>query len=368
MKWFHHECAARYDPKLQILGSQYGSEGIGIYWGLLEEIGQHSDTFYLKVTGVNEEIDQKYLKTLHSFRESSTTSFAATNIPVLPIKILSRNLFASPKRVIQVIQTAAEIGLFDLQKWTEFNVLYSQSFEQRADDYTRRLLRKTDKNRTDTGHSADNVRTPSEVRQDSSGETPNHIQSESKNVRPEAETKTESEEEKDSKADIHAGNIFISKINMEEYERLKNEPYLVDLDEKGFHDYCEKFRSIIVKWNDENRNKFNWNPSDDELNKIFRAGTYDHKVSICYDAYKILHEKIHYPELVLRALQLMLKASGKTRIANPFGWLWSCMHGNSDGTTPWVQLLTAKEESNIVSHLRSRHLSDISSIQSRHPP
>ena len=297
MKWFHHECAARYDPKLQILGSQYGSEGIGIYWGLLEEIGQHSDTFNLKVTGVNEEIDQKYLKTLHSFRESSTTSFAATNIPVLPIKILSRNLFASPKRVIQVIQTAAEIGLFDLQKWTEFNVLYSQSFEQRADDYTRRLLRKTDKNRTDSGHSADNVRTPSEVRQDSSGETPNHIQSESKNVRPEAETKTESEEEKDSKADIHAGNIFISKINMEEYERLKNEPYLVDLDEKGFHDYCEKFRSIIVKWNDENRNKFNWNPSDDELNKIFRAGTYDHKVSICYDAYKILHEKIHYPEL-----------------------------------------------------------------------
>ena len=60
MKWFHHECAARYDPKLQILGSQYGSEGIGIYWGLLEEIGQHSDTFNLKVTGVNEEIDQKY--------------------------------------------------------------------------------------------------------------------------------------------------------------------------------------------------------------------------------------------------------------------------------------------------------------------
>jgi len=48
MKWFHHECAARYDPKLQILGSQYGSEGIGIYWGLLEEIGQHSDTFNLK--------------------------------------------------------------------------------------------------------------------------------------------------------------------------------------------------------------------------------------------------------------------------------------------------------------------------------
>ena len=52
MKWFHHECAARYDSKLQILGSEHGAEGIGIYWGLLEEIGQHSDTFHLKVIGV----------------------------------------------------------------------------------------------------------------------------------------------------------------------------------------------------------------------------------------------------------------------------------------------------------------------------
>ena len=75
MKWFHHECAARYDSKLQILGSHYGAEGIGIYWGLLEEIGQHSDTFHLKVVGVNEEIDQTFSKLLQNSKESPAETF-----------------------------------------------------------------------------------------------------------------------------------------------------------------------------------------------------------------------------------------------------------------------------------------------------
>jgi hypothetical protein len=352
MKWFHHECAARYDSKLQILGSHYGAEGIGIYWGLLEEIGQHSDTFHLKVIGVNEEIDQTFSKFLQNSKESQQKYFVipltATSIPKLPIKILSRNLFASPKRVVQVIQTAAEIGLFDLQKWSEFNALYSQSFEQRADDYTRRLQRTTNKVRTDSEPSTDNVRTQSE-------ETPNTLRSLSGNVHTETEAKAkaETESKKEIETDMHAWDKSDSK-NEITYEQLKNEPYLVELDEWGFEQYCQTFRTKIVKWNEEHRNKFNWNPAADELRKIFLGGTQERKISMCYDAYKILHEKIHYPELVLRALQLMLKASEKTRIANPCGWLWTCLHGNGDGTTPWVQLLTADEESNIGTFLRKR--------------
>jgi hypothetical protein len=257
---------------------------------------------------------------------------------------------------MQTIQTAAEIGLFDLQKWSEFNVLYSQSFEQRADDYTRRLQRKTDKVRTDSEQPPNDVRTQSE------GNTELH-QTKSENVRPEAETKTEAEQKqkRESDTDMHARDITDSKKNEINYELLKNEPYLVELDETGFQEYCRMFRSKIVKWNEEHRNKFNWNPADDELHKIFLGGTHDRKVSMCYDAYKILHEKIHYPELVIRALQLMLKASEKTRIANPFGWLWTCLHGNGDGTTPWVQLLTAAEESNVGSILRKR-------TTTSHPP
>jgi hypothetical protein len=351
MKWFHHECAARYDSKLQTLGSLFGAEGIGIYWGLLEEIGQHSDTFYLKVVGIDKEIDQKFSKIMQiskNFRENNPEfSSDPTRIPLLPLKIISKNLFAPPKRVALVIKTAAEIGLFNLQKWTEFNVLYSQSFEQRADDYTRRLQRTTNKVRTDSEPSTDNVRTQSE-------ETPNTLRSLSGNVHTETEAKAETESKKEKEIDMHARDKSDSKKNEITYEQLKSEPYLVELDEKGFQEYCQTFRTKIVKWNEEHRNKFNWNPADDELRKIFLGGTHDRKVSMCYDAYKILHEKIHYPELVLRALQLMLKASEKTRIANPFGWLWACLHGNGDGTTPWVQLLTADEESNIGNILRKR--------------
>jgi hypothetical protein len=58
-------------------------------------------------------------------------------------------------------------------------------------------------------------------------------------------------------------------------------------------------------------------------------------------------ERINYPGLVLRAVQLMLKASQKTRISNPYGWLWSCLHGNGDGKSPWVQLLSSEEESDM---------------------
>ena len=246
MKWFHHECAARYDSKLQILGSKHGAEGIGIYWGLLEEIGQHSDTFHLKVIGVSEEIDQKYSEFLQSSKKSQEVSSELspnpTRIPVLPVKILSRNLFTSPKRVMQTIKTAAEIGLFDLQKWSDFNVLYSQSFEQRADDYTRRLQRTTNKVRTDSEPSTDNVRTQSE-------ETPNTLRSLSENVHTETEAKAEAETKKELETDMHARDKSESEKNETDYELLKNEPYLVELDEKGFQGYCQTFRKKIVKWN-----------------------------------------------------------------------------------------------------------------------
>ena len=75
MKWFHHECAARYDSKLQILGSLYGAEGIGIYWGLLEEIGQHSDTFHLKVIGFDEKIDKTFSEIIQTSKNSKENPF-----------------------------------------------------------------------------------------------------------------------------------------------------------------------------------------------------------------------------------------------------------------------------------------------------
>ena len=100
MKWFHHECAARYDSKLQILGSKHGAEGIGIYWGLLEEIGQHSDTFHLKVIGVDDGIDQKFSEFLQNSKKSqevlSELPPDPTRIPVVTLENSFKKSFHIP--------------------------------------------------------------------------------------------------------------------------------------------------------------------------------------------------------------------------------------------------------------------------------
>ncbi len=99
------------------------------------------------------------------------------------------------------------------------------------------------------------------------------------------------------------------------------------------------------------------------MKKLFYSGNERHKLSLCYQAYNLNHETINYPELVLRAARLMLRSSEKKRIQNPTGWLWSCLHGNGDGTTPWVQLLTSDEENSV-----GNHLSRVISSRSGHPP
>jgi hypothetical protein len=352
MKWFHHETAARHDPKLQVLGSSHGAEGLGIFWGLLEEIGQHSDTFHLKVLGISTDADKSFANLVEN-AEQSTADALGNNIdinkvPRLPVKILAKNLFSSPRKLASVIDTCVEIGLFDSLKWLKFNVLYSPAFEQRADDYTRRLQRKSA-----------NVRTSSELPSD---EHPRQSEQSSDTVRRNAEKvplETEAEQiqkenrirsEKEMPANNASDKNKLS--TSEQYEFLKDEPYLIQLSEEGFQEYSRTFKSTLASWNDGHPNKFNWNPAESELRKLFFGGEHEHKVTMCYHAFKLLGEKVHYPELVLRALKLMLKSSEKSRIVNPFGWMWTCLHGNGDGTTPWVQLLTAEEEQSLASALK----------------
>jgi hypothetical protein len=120
MKWFHHECAAKHDPKLQTLGAFFGAEGLGMYWGILEEIGQHSDAFHLKVTGISEELDKKFtdlqVSPLPQRTGPFTPSVGVNRVPKIPLKILARILFTTPKKLKAMIETSVEIGLFDSAK------------------------------------------------------------------------------------------------------------------------------------------------------------------------------------------------------------------------------------------------------------
>ncbi len=350
MKWFHHECAARHDPKLQVLGSTHGAEGVGLFWALLEEIGQHSDTFHLKIIGINREADERFSDFLRYPTITSESPFEdcdfIAHVPRLPVKLLAKNLFTSQKKLQTVIAFCVEISLFDYRKWVEYNVLYSSSFEKRADDYTRRIKRASHTVRTASRHCSDNIHTTSEQ-----GAKPLQTVSElnPENVSLEADTETEgNEKDNRSRAErtMLLKNVQSVKTPISQLDEEMSVGYIIEPNEELFDEYALRFHAIIQRWNRENpANDLNWQPATIELKKLFVGGEYEHKLSMCFHAFKLLGEKINYPELVLRGLRLMLKANTRAKIDNPFGWLWTCLHGGGGaGTKPWVQLLTSEEE------------------------
>lgn len=119
---------------------------------------------------------------------------------------------------------------------------------------------------------------------------------------------------------------------------------LIQLSKDELLRYCKNSYLIIREWNETRSQRFEWQPTDAELKKLFFGGQRRHKINLCYQAINVQGGEVKYAELVLRAIRLMLRASERQRITNPFGWVWSCLHGNGDGTTPWVALLTRDEE------------------------
>ena len=280
MKWFHHECAARHDPKLQVLGSTHGAQGIGIYWGLLEEIGQHSDTFHLKLLGINLEADQNFSDFLRYPQSISENPFGQsppiTSFPRLPVKILSKNLFTSTKKIQAVIAFCVEAGLFDARKWLEFNVLYSPSFEHRADDYTRRTKRGTNNVRTNhvlsgsegSEHSSDNVRTLSE-HSTNTLRTISEVTTD--NVRLETDTETEGEEKKNrNRTEEKMSFKNTPSVYKSKSSGTNDEIYLIEPGTEVFEEYLLKFHSTLQKWNRDNPTQgVDWHPTTGELKKLF---------------------------------------------------------------------------------------------------
>ncbi len=370
MKWFHHECAAKHDPKLQTLGDEFGAEGLGIYWGLLEEIGQHSDTFHLKVTGISHERDNNRTTSAQTSKDLSMNLFPPhidpKKIPQLSVRLLAKNLFTTTQKLTKVLEATVNIGLFDSSKWLQDNILYSPAFELRADDYSRRQQRRGEYVRSTPEQSANTVRTDFEQSanfvQARPALSPDEVGKGSDFVRPETEQKQKRIEEDQNS--IHAC-MPDENVDNSCYQTTSSDTidFLLVPSAEQFESYRKKLLAEVTAWNAEHKNKFEWHPSTDEMKKLFCSGSEQHKLSLCYQAYNINNERTNYPELVLRAVRLMLRSSKKKRILNPTGWLWSCLHGNGDGTTSWVQLLTADEE-----NFAGNHFSRAISSRSTHPP
>jgi hypothetical protein len=392
MKWFHHDCTASHDPKLQILGATHGPEGLGIFWGLLEQIGQHSDTFHLKVLEFSKKSDKSFANLVENPEKDSDKMFEShldlARVPRLPVKTLAKNVFTTSKTLTAVIATCVDVGLFDRQKWLKYNLLYSPSFERRCDDYTRRVQRNTENVLIHSEQTSNNIRRLSKQCSNNVrtlfGQAPDLLRTKSENVLLETEAEQKEKERKNryrtekdlfvkdtddekrrAKSDLpvrQAGEPANHGVTTSDYyELLRGEPYLISLTEEGFQEYSQRFRAEIARSNENSQEKIDWVPVDSQLRKLFFGGSEDHKLTLCYHAYRLLDEKVNYPELVLRALRLMLKASENTRISNPYGWILSCLHGNGDGTLPWVQLMTSEEEGSLTTLRRRRGPSD-------HPP
>ena len=289
MKWFHHECAAKHDPKLQTLGAQHGAEGLGIFWGLLEEIGQHSDTFLLKVSGISAIADRTFEEILQDDAKAPTElargGGATGSIPRFPLKILAKILFTSPQKLERVIHSAVEIGLFERKPWQDYNVLHSLAFERRADDYTRRVHRRQSALRTVSGLSPDE---PGELTREERLVTANVVSDETSKDTEEIKKEQDRPERPMTPAELRA--------------------------------HVLEFRRMIAEHNRCHANAFSWNPTEADLERLFLGGA-----------------AAGYGELVLQALKLMLETSERRRIANPAGWIWSCLHGSAEGSGPWIQ-------------------------------
>ena len=354
MKWFHHECAARHDPKLQMLGDAFGVEGLGIYWSLLEEIGAHSDTFHLKLIGNSEESDKMFATLLDGQSEVQNTSFSTlpriSSIPRIPMRLLARQIFTTLRKLQSVIALAVEIELFDSTKWLKYNVLYSPSFEHRADDYTRRQHRKPESRQTPSEHSSGVVHSDFE-------HAPNPLRTESEDCSDGIQTNSAiyaldtEEEQKETERRTREEKDFCSAERQTDIStpfqqaQIRDHTSLIQLNPEDLARYSESCLDILRQWNATHRTHFQWIPAREELTKLLLGGQRDHKIRLCFQAINLQGGEVRYAELVLRAIRLMLRASLHHRIANPFGWLWSCLHGNGDGATPWVALLSADEES-----------------------
>jgi hypothetical protein len=94
-----------------------------------------------------------------------------------------------------------------------------------------------------------------------------------------------------------------------------------------------EFRRMLAEHNRHHVDAFTWNPTEADLERLFMR-----------DA------TAGYGELVLQALKLMLETSERRRIANPAGWIWSCLHGSAEGSGPWIGALRRNGRPTTGSH------------------
>ena len=144
MRWSEHPTTARHELKCQELCSALRSSGYGVYWMIMEAIGEYSNSLHLKVYGISAEVDGCYRELL--MKSSGGLLFSGKRdvtymVPELSHRVLARQCFLNEAELLAVIEKCVAVGLFHERKWTTYHVLYSDELEARAGYYTKRLTR-----------------------------------------------------------------------------------------------------------------------------------------------------------------------------------------------------------------------------------
>jgi hypothetical protein len=313
MKWYKHDTASLSDPTLARLGNRVGGEGMWIYWGIVTYIAGHGKDFQVKI----EDFPATPAEAVEDF-EGSEEDFR--NIPQIPLKELAKPLYCTRKRLLSTITECVALGLFNQSKWERFGVLYSPMLVASQDEYSQKLEKNRDRARTLSRQTPEKVVLQEQVQ--------------------EQEDIQEQVEEQKDLVDLSKSALNVEKLSTPDAQDTLVPPVS--------DDEIKQFRRLAVEdireWNQRWAEKFEWIPSETEIAKLLRGGSHEHKLRLCYQAMNLLGGDATYPQVVRRAVGMMLDASRRKRITNPYGWLWTCLHGNAEGTPPWVQLATAGEE------------------------
>jgi len=109
VKYFKHDVGAQRDLKLRLVLREFGPEGVGIYWMLVEMLA-----------------DERLL---------------SINMKKMPVEMMADELRITAERLRTVLHYMLEINLFSKDSW-ENDVLYSPALETRVDEYTQRTIKK----------------------------------------------------------------------------------------------------------------------------------------------------------------------------------------------------------------------------------
>jgi hypothetical protein len=338
MKWFHHECAAKYSPKLTDLGATLGLSGFGLFWNLLEEIGFQSDSFMVKISGLAPEADRRFEAVLETNEWPQGHSFNGSPraIPILSETSVAQKTYASKEEIARMVPEFVRLRLFDRLAWEEYAVLYSAGFEERADDYTKRFkkgpksVRRARNQYPDTiGITSDNVR-----------QEQNRKEKIKKNIYSAGGGETQLPDLTGRKLLSEAKEITM----LAPVEIFDLEPAAAKTDEIEEIGPAQLKRTIL-EWNRKHPSgRLDWNPDEKELERLLTPRSREFELEICDQLRHILGPDVTYPQIVDRALNLMLDSNARKAIANPAGWIQWAIYEKGPSGAPWVQLLTPQEE------------------------